>query len=107
MMDTYTMYPLDFEEFLGCKGIGSEVIFYLKKSLDSVSDIDEMIHQKMMTFFQQYLLVGGMPEAVSLFLESMDLEKVRTCQKQLLDGYRKGIQKYAPLEQRILVSESY
>ncbi len=48
-----------------------------------------------------------LPETVSLFLESMDLEKVRTCQNQLLDGYQKYIQKYAPLEQRILISESY
>ncbi len=106
-MDTYTMYPLDFEEFLVCKGIGSEVISYLKKQFETVTEVEETIHQKIMTLFQQYLLVGGMPETVSLFLEFVDLEKVRTSQKQLLDGYQKDIQKYAPLEHRILISEAY
>lgn len=106
-MDTYTMYPLDFEEFLTCKEVGPEVISYLKNQFETVSEVEETIHEKIMTLFQQYILVGGMPEAVSLFLESLDLEKVRISQKQLLDGYQKDIQKYAPLEQRILISETY
>lgn len=106
-LDSYTMYPLSFEEFLMAKGIEGEIIDYLKRQFEDVKEVDSAIHDKMMGIYREYFLVGGMPQAVSSYLEHSDLSKVRTIQKQILLGYGQDIQKYAPSEKRILIGESF
>lgn len=99
-LDAYTMFPLSFEEFLCAKGIEGEITDYLKRQIETVSEIEPTIHAKLMEYFRQYVLVGGMPKAVSTYIETSDLTRVRTIQKQILAGYSQDIQKYAPIEKR-------
>lgn len=106
-LDTYTMYPLSFEEFLLAKGIEGGIISYLKDRFETLAEVDQTIHEKMLESFRQYLLVGGMPEAVAEYIKSTDISKVRITQKQIISGYSQDIQKYAPVEQKILIGESF
>ena len=106
-LDSYTMYPMDFEEFLWANGVGDEAIAYLKAKLEKMEEIDETIHRSFLDFYRRYVLVGGMPEAVATYCEEKSITAVQTVQKQILKGYRADIQKYAPVEQRLLIAETF
>lgn len=89
------MYPLDFEEFLWAVGISQEVIAVLKECYVSHTAVPEPIHEQMMMYFRQYLVVGGMPEAVQTFVSEEDFRQVVKIQKSIIDSYRDDISKYA------------
>ena len=87
------MYPLDFEEFL--IALNQETLIdYIKKCFNSRVPLEDSIHHKAMLLFEQYMLVGGMPKPVSLFIESkksfgvVDKEK-----RDILKLYREDIMK--------------
>lgn len=100
------MYPLDFEEFLWALGITREVIDLLKECYVSRTAVPALIHQQMMKYFRQYLVVGGMPEAVQKFVTDEDFQKVTKIQKSIIDSYRDDISKYAGKE-KVLVKRVF
>ena len=55
----------------------------------------ELIHNKMQDLFKYYIIVGGMPEVVSTFIETHDIGKVIEKQKDILALYRQDISKYS------------
>ncbi len=75
-MGVKEMYPLDFEEFITCVGINENVISSLKDAWAKRIPVDGFLHNKMMELFRLYLIVGGMPAAVSKYLESNNLQDV-------------------------------
>ncbi|MGB9667023.1 MAG: ATP-binding protein [Candidatus Cryosericum sp.] len=88
------LYPLSFREFLDATGH---------------SDLNDLIRQRdtaLITSFRdtyadllkQYYYVGGMPEAVTTYLETRDFGEVRRLQKNLLAFYEQDFSKHAPLE---------
>lgn len=81
------MYPLDFEEFLWAIGTGEDAIEEIGKKLTDGESLDESAHEYIMKQLKYYLLVGGLPEAVSLFVQSRNLFNVRTVQKDIHDLY--------------------
>lgn len=88
------MYPLDFEEFISCIGINDAVIGSLHESWLNRTAVDEFIHGKMMELFRLYLVVGGMPAAVSKYLESNNLQEVMAVQQDIIRLYKRDIAKY-------------
>ena len=87
------MYPMDFEEF--CWALGEKpMISYIRSCFEKREPLERSIHNKAMLLFKQYLLVGGMPKALSEFVESQkkfgaaDMEK-----RDILELYRNDIMK--------------
>lgn len=93
-MGVKDMYPLDFEEFVLCLGIN--IIGYLRNAWQNHTVIDEFIHSKMMELFRLYLVVGGMPAAVSSYIESNNLQEVMTIQQDIIRLYKRDIAQYDP-----------
>ena len=93
-MDIITMYPLDFEEFAWANGVGEKVIKVLYKSFEQKTPVDKFIHERMTALFELYLIVGGMPEAVSTYLETKNLRKVADAQSAIIRLYKRDISKY-------------
>jgi len=81
------MYPLDFEEFLWAMGAGESAIAEIGRKLTNRESLDESAHEYIMKQLKYYLLVGGLPEAVSEFVQSRNLFNVRTIQKDIHDLY--------------------
>lgn len=100
------MYPLDFEEFLWAVGISNDVIDALKECYYQKKAVPELIHEQMMKYFRQYLVVGGMPEAVQKFVTQEDFQKVVSVQKSIVDSYRDDIAKYAKKD-KVLVKRVF
>lgn len=93
-MDIIEMYPLDFEEFASANGVGNKVIDALRNSFEKKQPVDAFLHERMISLFELYLIVGGMPAAVSAYLETKNLRKVAEEQSAIIRLYRRDISKY-------------
>ena len=93
-MDIAPMYPMDFEEFAIANGVGTKVIDVLRQCFDKKTPVDAYIHARMMQLFELYLIVGGMPAAVSTYLETKNLRRVADEQNAIIRLYRRDISKY-------------
>ena len=87
------MYPMDFEEFLWATG-NSGTMPIIAHHYDKRLKLGENVHRRFMGALRQYLLVGGMPQAVEEFLRSRDLQKVDRVKRDILDLYRADILKH-------------
>ena len=101
-LDIENMYPLDFEEFLMANGFSDEVIGHLKNAYSNLVPVDDFIHQQVMKLFHLYLIVGGMPAAVDIYLKTNNIAKVIEIQKSIIDLYKKDIAQYDPKEKLYL-----
>ena len=93
-MDIIQMYPLDFEEFALANGVGEKVLDSLSRSFETKTPVDDYIHRRMLQLFELYLIVGGMPAAVTSYLETKNLRRVANEQNTILRLYRHDISKY-------------
>ncbi|OZG66148.1 ATP/GTP-binding protein [Bifidobacterium hapali] len=89
------MHSLDFEEFLWAMGVDEHLIQYVKGFFDSRSKVDEVVHQRMMAYFRQYIVIGGMPSVVQTFIDTHDYAQVLEEQRAILSDYEDDIAKYA------------
>lgn len=88
------MYPMDFEEFLWA--IGNDTLMdIIKNRYAGKEPMGQAMHRKAMDFFRQYLIVGGMPQAVEEYLQSHDFNKVDQIKRDILTLYRGDITKHA------------
>lgn len=88
------MYPMDFEEFLWA--LGNETLMPLIRSCcNARRPMGQAMHRKAMTYFRQYMIIGGMPQAVSAYRESRDFEAVDQVKRDILSLYRNDIRKHA------------
>ena len=93
-MDIMDMYPLDFEEFAWANGVGKNVINSLKNAFNQKKPVDAFIHERMMSLFELYLIVGGMPATVSTYLATKNLRKVVDEQNSIIKLYKHDVSKY-------------
>lgn len=88
------MYPMDFEEFLWA--MGNEVLMdMIRKCFDTKKMMGQLLHRKAMDYFRQYLIVGGMPQAVSEYISFRDFDRVDAVKRDILTLYRADIAKHA------------
>ena len=91
--DGIDMYPMDFEEFLWA--MGNEVLMpYIRKQFEKCKPMGDF-HREALHYFRQYLIVGGMPQAVAEYAASRDFTKVDAIKRQILRLYKNDIKKYA------------
>ena len=88
------MHPLDFEEFLWA--LGDEVtVPFLKESFENLRPLGQGLHSKTVKDFRQYMLVGGMPQAVLEYVKEKNFNVVDEIKKDILELYRNDITKFA------------
>ena len=91
--DGIDMYPMDFEEFLWA--MGNEVMMpYIRGQFEKLRPMGEF-HREALHLFRQYLIVGGMPQAVAEYAASRDFTRVDAVKRQILRLYKNDIRKYA------------
>jgi hypothetical protein len=88
------MYPMDFEEFLW--GMGNDTLMdIVRKCFTEKKPMGQTMHRKAMDYFRQYLIVGGMPQAVEEYAQSKDFDRVDRIKRDILTLYRADIVKHA------------
>lgn len=88
------MYPLDLEEFLYANGINEHTVSVLRKKFRNLESLDETTHNKMMDLFRKYLLVGGLPDAVNVFVSEKNIRKIHEIQSEIHSYYATDASKY-------------
>ena len=88
------LYPLDFEEFLWALGDKTTTPF-LKLCFQEKKPLGQAMHRKVMNDFRQYILVGGMPQAVNEYVQSKNFANVDKIKKNILTLYRNDVSKFA------------
>ena len=106
-VDILHMYPMDFEEFLLASGVSGQLIDTLKERFGSGNPLDKGVNDAIAAKYREYLVVGGMPEAVSAYFGGGGLAAVRKAHQGIDAWYRADIAKYARVEDRLVISEMY
>ena len=88
------MFQLDFEEFLIANGFGTEAIAMLRHSYENRQSLTEEHHNRVLDLFRRYLLVGGMPDAVNVYLDTHNIVRVRDVQDNIRSMYAVDASKY-------------
>ena len=100
LIDTHISFPVGRVEYLALRpcsffefleAIGETE---LKKALEN-APLPALIHNRAMKLFNEYVLVGGMPEAVASYARNKDLVEVQRIYETLLNGYKDDTEKYA------------
>jgi len=91
--DIKTLYPMDMEEFLlACNE--DDLLSQIKTCFHEDKPLPSALHDMAMEYYRKYLVVGGMPECVSKFLETKDYILVRHTQDMILQSYLNDMSKY-------------
>ena len=91
-VDFLDLYPLSFFEFL----LSLDKREYLDLLLNNDFNFINVYHEKIIEYLKLYMYIGGMPEAVSSYVQNKDLIEVRNIQKRLLEAYEQDFSKHAP-----------
>lgn len=99
-----TVYPMTFDEFL----LNSNKMLYqtIKKAYDSKQALDNSIHELAMEQVYKYLLVGGMPEAVDVYIDGENLLEAREILEVLYDNYLSDMELYQASQEAVLRSRT-
>ena len=89
------MYPLDFEEFLYANGVNEHAVAVMREKFEQRESLEESAHNRMMDLFRKYLLVGGLPDAVNVYLDEKNIQSVREIQAEIHDYYAVDASKYS------------
>ena len=88
------MGPMDFEECLWA--MGEETLMpYIRMRFEQQKPMGDDMHRKAMTWLRQYLIVGGMPQAVQMYGKTRDFDQVDRQKRLILNLYRNDIRQYA------------
>lgn len=105
-VNTLQLYPLDFEEFLWATGndiLCGEICSCYK----TLEPINEALHQKALNLYHDYIIVGGMPEAVKTFAESNSYIDVGLVQSSIINNYTADMAKYATNSESVKIRSCY
>ena len=83
-VDFMALHPVSFEEYLLAS---DEKLYHAYQMIDSVMTVPEMIHQQLIDAYKAYLVLGGMPEAVSVYVDMRDWSEVEAIQSAILQSY--------------------
>ena len=89
-----TLYPMDFEEFLWAMG-NDTLMDFIKKCFEEKKSVDQLLHRKIMDYYKQYLILGGMPQVIEKYIETKDFSEADKIKRNILNLYRDDIRKHA------------
>jgi len=95
-VDMMTLHPLDFEEFLWAIG-KRDLCGIIREAYDNFTPFS--LHSTALDLYKTYLVVGGMPRAVSEYVTTNDFDFVVATQKNLNDAYIADMAKYATAQE--------
>lgn len=88
------MHQLDFEEFLLANHVGSEIVSYLQDCFLNIKPVDQVVHETILQRFKEYVLCGGLPDAVIEFVVNKNVMKMREVHKTTYTYYKDDCSQY-------------
>ncbi len=101
------MFSLDFEEFLWAIGKTEQSIAALRTYFEAKEKIEPGINEEYLSILNDYIVVGGMPEAVNTFIYTNNYQEVYQTQQKILDSYFYDISHYASAPDKPKIAACY
>ena len=101
------MYPMDFEEFMIANNVSKTTLEMLKAKFETCQPVDEFIHQKLLSLFFIYLIVGGMPDAVKIYIATKDIREVDKVQRDIVALYKEDFSQYESEDKKLKLISIY
>lgn len=99
------MYPFSFDEFLEAQGLELQVSFK-KNDADCEHPLPVPLHEDMVSQLRSYYLVGGMPEAVRIWVQTCNYKECGIVHNDILDTYQDDFKKYKTRISPLLLSQT-
>ena len=93
--EDYEMHSMDFEEFLWAKGYGESFVADLYQHMVELRPFSSLELASLFELFKEYMVLGGMPEVVQMYVRNNHFGGTLALQRQLLTDYDEDITKYA------------
>lgn len=106
-LQSLTMYPLDFEEFLQLFHVDKKIMDGLKDCYIKRQPVDEVIHKRFNEIFNLYLIIGGMPAAVDAYQRTNNIDDVITEHNSIIEQYKQDFTKYEAQQKRLFLTRIY
>ncbi len=106
-LDSIKMYPMSFREFLQLFNIDDEIFKLLENAYRNHTQVDEFIHSKMMSLFNLYLIIGGMPSAVEKYRIEQNIDQVISIHNEIIKQYKIDFTKYENEDKKLIISNIY
>ena len=106
-LQSLTMYPLDFEEFLQLFHVDKKIMDGLKNCYTKRQPVDEVIHKRFNEIFNLYLIIGGMPAAVDAYQRTNNIDDVITEHNSIIEQYKQDFTKYEAQHKRLFLTRIY
>ena len=91
MVNLLNIYPLSFEEFL--QAVSSNLFTYYQ-TITPDTQIEDYFHHQLIELYNYYLIIGGMPECVSSWLEEKNVQRISQIQQELIEIYKNDFSKH-------------
>ena len=91
MVNLLDVFPLTFEEFLEAT---DAPLFAYYEGIHKEQQIEEIFHNRLLEAYNNYLIIGGMPECVSSWLKHKDPAKIAQIQRELIEVYENDFSKH-------------
>ena len=91
MVNLLDIFPLTFEEFLEAT---DAPLFAYYEGIHKEQQIEEIFHNRLLEAYNNYLIIGGMPECVSSWLKHKDPAKIAQIQRELIEVYENDFSKH-------------
>lgn len=91
MVNLLDIYPLSFDEFLEAT---EPSLYTYYNTIQKEQQIEEIFHNRLLEIYNNYLIIGGMPECVSSWIKYKDPSKVNQIQKELIEVYENDFSKH-------------
>ena len=101
------MYPMDFEEFMIANNVSKTTLEMLKAKFETCQPVDEFIHQKLLSLFFIYLIVGGMPDAVKIYIATKDIREVDKVQRDIVALCKEDFSQYESEDKKLKLISIY
>ena len=99
--------PMDFEEFMIANNVSKTTLEMLKAKFETCQPVDEFIHQKLLSLFFIYLIVGGMPDAVKIYIATKDIREVDKVQRDIVALYKEDFSQYESEDKKLKLISIY
>ncbi|MBQ0056226.1 MAG: ATP-binding protein [Bacteroidales bacterium] len=98
------MYPMTFDEFMMANG--EQLLLDIRNQADTGNPLDDVVHNRLIEHLRTYMLVGGMPESVSRWVETHDYLQCQEVQDDILTGYEDDFPKYRKKVDPVLLRQT-
>ena len=105
-VETITLYPLDFEEYLWARG-KEFLCGEIRTAYETMEPLPDALHQEAIELYREYLIIGGMPACINAFLKSGSFLDVPLVQSEILDNYIADMAKYASNTDSVKIRACY